>query len=414
MDTRAPISIAEWKGMQSQNDHLRAELVDAGLLHLADEQSIRSLERIVHDWQQAMERAVLAYVEKDERIASLTTKQRDCEATCERLHAELTKSRDETQAMQDRASDLAASLCNARAQLDEQRDENARLRADLVAAKIEVEMRATNLRELSERIERIRSAAEDNARLRSEVAKLRADARDAADERTELTARIASLVTHGDEQINRIDKLENDDTGHRYTIKGTLAANVQMHDRILCLTADLDRVTRDAAFERQLLEDKVATRDVQLAVAEKALLQTTVDAAAECGRLRESLAVDEAEMASLREWLRDRTSERDDLLNSARDRNARHQRASFKHIAPVYICPTDDACIRLMRDSDKGRLTIFDEDLDSTGVYGVVEIDEQEGVNALFLALASYVDADTLRAAVAACAPPASGEENER
>jgi hypothetical protein len=137
------------------------------------------------------------------------------------------------------------------------------------------------------------------------------------------------------------------------------------------------------------------------------------DAAAECGRLRESLAVDEAEMASLREWLRDRTSERDDLLNSARDRNARHQRASFKHIAPVYICPTDDACIRLMRDSDKGRLTIFDEDLDSTGVYGVVEIDEQEGVNALFLALASYVDADTLRAAVAACAPPASGSRTE-
>ena len=141
-----------------------------------------------------------------------------------------------------------------------------------------------------------------------------------------------------------------------------------------------------------------------------ALARVTADAAAECGRLRESLAVDEAELASLREWLRDRTSERDDLLNSARDRNARHQRASFKHIAPVYICPTDDACIRLMRDSDKGRLTIFDEDLDSTGVYGVVEIDEQEGVNALFLALASYVDADTIRAAIAACAPPASGE----
>jgi hypothetical protein len=37
----------------------------------------------------------------------------------------LTKSRDETQAMQDRASDLAATLCNTRAQLDEVRAENS-------------------------------------------------------------------------------------------------------------------------------------------------------------------------------------------------------------------------------------------------------------------------------------------------
>ena len=88
-----------------------------------------------------------------------------------------------------------------------------------------------------------RNLVAENARLRGEVAKLRADARDAADERTELTARIASLVKHGDEQTNRIDTLENDDAGHRYTIKGMLAANVQMHDRILSLTADLARVT---------------------------------------------------------------------------------------------------------------------------------------------------------------------------
>ena len=89
----------------------------------------------------------------------------------------------------------------------------------------------------------------ENTRLRGEVAKLRADARDAADERTELTARIASLVKHGDEQTNRIDTLENDDAGHRYTIKGMLAANVQMHDRILSLTADLARVETESARE---------------------------------------------------------------------------------------------------------------------------------------------------------------------
>jgi vacuolar-type H+-ATPase subunit I/STV1 len=88
MDTRAPISIAEWKAMQTENDRLRADLVDAGAVHLADEQSVRNMER---------------------RIES--------------LRAELQKSRDETQAMQDRASDLAASLCNARAQLDETRAE---------------------------------------------------------------------------------------------------------------------------------------------------------------------------------------------------------------------------------------------------------------------------------------------------
>lgn len=49
---------------------------------------------------------------------------------------------------------------------------NSHLRFDLTAAKAEIEQRTTNLRELSERIDRIRSAEEENARLHVDLSKL--------------------------------------------------------------------------------------------------------------------------------------------------------------------------------------------------------------------------------------------------
>jgi hypothetical protein len=68
-----PITSADIaRKMLDEIARLRAELLDAAELHLADEQSVRNMERIIGDWQRATERVALTIVERDERTAALT------------------------------------------------------------------------------------------------------------------------------------------------------------------------------------------------------------------------------------------------------------------------------------------------------------------------------------------------------
>jgi chromosome segregation ATPase len=197
VDTRAPISIAEWKAMQTENDRLRADLVDAGAVHLADEQSVRNCERVI-----------------------------------DALRLDLARVEEQRSALQRTARELAGSV----SVLEIERD---------------------NLKRLSETTLKAARALSDKA-----------------------DSLVLDLARVTEERDKALAEVESDN-----------------------LTADLAR----AAAERDDLKEwKVLNAEF------------SHDAAAECGRLREALSVDEAEMASLREWLRDRTAERDGLLAGCR------------------------------------------------------------------------------------------------
>jgi hypothetical protein len=71
-----------------------------------------------------------------------------------------------------------------------------------------------------------------------------------------------------------------------------------------------------------------------------------------------------------------------------------------KPSTPIYVVPNDDACLRIFS-GRPGQVHIHDEPLDGQSCFGVIEIDEQAGVDALFRALAGYVS-DEVRRSVGA------------